>query len=52
LLRFKPDYLQTNLEPGTASLAKKLRRVWTQREAHNVTRAMAQKRERTLQKKK
>ena len=38
--------------PGAASLVKKLRRVWTQREAHNVIRAMATKRERNLQKKK
>ena len=32
---------------SAASLAKKLRRVWTQHEAHNVIRAMATKRERT-----
>ena len=38
--------------PDAASLVKKLRRVWTQHEAHNVIRAMATKRERTLQKKK
>jgi len=37
--------------PAAASLVKKLRRVWTQREAHNVIRAMAKKRERSLQKK-
>ena len=38
--------------PAAASLLKKLRLVWSQREAHNVIRAMATKRERTLQKKK
>ena len=34
--------------PDAASLLKKLRRVWSQREAHNVICAMARKRERTL----
>ena len=38
--------------PDATSLLKKLRQVWSQREAHNVIRAMATKRERTLQKKK
>ena len=33
--------------PDAATLVKKLRRVWTQREAHNVIRAMATKRQRT-----
>ena len=48
----KPKKQADTTGADAADLAKKLRQVWSQREAHNVIRAMATKRERILQKKK